>query len=461
MTEPTNFSFPQNTLICPICANDLNSTHCSQCHSDFFTLGEIPCLFTTGIQQKYLWQHQMAMMETQGSEALENLEYILQGYDITQLTRSRIERAHAAMSESLTVILAQLKNAGLNSQRYDIYEHIPLDNPTEYYHHILRDWAWDHEPSRHYQNHVNDTNLNRVLNIWSSHKPQKMLFLGAGAGRLSWDLHHTLKPEFTLASDINPFLLTCAQSLIKDRKNLILPELYTFPQIGYPFAKSWLMQPPEDANQLHKSWFALGADVWNMPLKEASMDTLVTSWLLDVTGGDVKDLIAVIGYLLQPGGYWINTGPLLYSGKLSFDLKYSAEEIFEFADMAGFDIELKSVEEIAHMASPLNARYHHEQILSFSARKRTTIKPPATPGKSQAWLTPPWLVMHHVPIPKIQFVCNMGHDFIKQAIALVDGQRSIYHIAQLLQPSLPEGVDAKEALVALFGQILEQMSEDH
>lgn len=463
MAETQGFIFPEGLLICPVCAQDLvfgqGSPHCGNCNSEFFSLGDIPCLFTTGIQQKYLWQHQMAMMESQGGEALERLAYILQGYDVSALTRARLEQAHAAMGESLEMILGQLRDAGLHSQRYPLFEQLNVDNPTEYYHHILRDWAWDAEPSRHFQTHVNDANLQRVLNVWPSVKPQRMLFLGAGAGRLSWDLHKTFQPEFTLASDINPFLLTCAQTLIRQRKSISLPELYTFPQIGFPYSKSWRMDPPEDPQQSHKRWFALGADVWNMPLREACVDTIVTSWLLDVTGGDVKDLIAVVNYLLKPGGCWINTGPLLYSGKLAFDLKYSAEEILDFADMAGFDLQRQSVEEVAHMASPLNARYHHEQVWSFSAFKRTQARPLARPGPTAEWLTPPWLILHHQPVPALEFECQMGHEFIAQVLGLVDGKRSIYLIAQLVQPSLPEGVDAKEAVVALFGQILEHMAQ--
>jgi hypothetical protein len=464
MVDKTDSIFPSGLLVCPVCAKDIGNTRdaaalrCSGCNSDFFALGNIPCVFTTGIQQKNLWQHQMAMMESQGADALEHLDYLLEGYDLSTLTRARLEQAQAAMRESLQVIMGQLSEAGLQSQPSSLFDKQTVDNPTEYYHHILRDWAWDAQPSKYYETHVNDANLQRVLAVWPAEQPQKMLFLGAGAGRLSWDLHKTLAPLYTIASDINPFLLACAESLIKHRKAITLPELYTYPQIGYPYSKSWLMEPPEDPQQLHKRWFALGADVWNMPLKEASVDTIVTSWLLDVTGGDVKDLISVISYLLEPGGYWINTGPLLYSGQLSFDQKYSAEEILDFADMAGFDIQQKSVEEVAHMASPLNARYHHEQILSFSARKRTQPKPQAEPGTTPEWLTPPWLIMHHLPIPAIKFECQMGHEFINQVLSLVDGGKSIYLIAQILQPNLPEGVDAKEAVVALFGQILEQMA---
>lgn len=459
MAETTGLIFPEGMLVCPICAKDIVAFHCDGCNSEFFSLGEVPCLFTTGLQQKYLWQHQMAMMEAQGADALENMGYILQGYDVSALTRSRLEQAHAAMGESLEMIMGQLKEAGLQSLPNEMFDQITVDNPTEYYHHILRDWAWDAEPSRYYETHVNDANLQRVLDVWQAPQPEKMLFLGAGAGRLSWDLHKTLKPQFTIASDINPFLLTCAQSLIRRRKAITLPELYTYPQIGFPYSKSWLMEPPEDPHQLHKSWFALGADVWNMPLRESSVDTIVTSWLLDVTGGDVKDLVAVISYLLKPGGHWINTGPLLYASHLSFDMKYSAEEILNFAEMVGFDIQKQSVDEVAHMASPLNARYHHEQILSFSAYKRPEAQLVPQPGRTDEWLTPPWLIMHHQPIPNIDFQCQMGHDFIRQVLDLVDGERSLYLIAQMVQPSLPEGVDAKEAVVALFGQILEQMAD--
>ncbi len=459
MTESVGFTFPEGMLVCPVCMLDIVTPTCSGCNSEFFSLGDTPCLFTTGIQQKYLWQHQMAVMEAQGTEAIEGLDYIQKGYDVSNLTRSRLEQAQSSMGESLEAIMSQLKGAGLESKLDKNFEQMSVDNPTEYYHHILRDWAWDEEKSEHYETHVNDANLKRVLDVWPDQKPEKMLFLGSGAGRLSWDIHVALKPKFTIASDINPFLMSAAESLIKKRVSITLPELYTFPQIGYPYSKSWVMSPPDDGQSLHDSWFSLGADVWNMPLKESSVDTIVTSWLLDVTGGDVKDLISVLSYLIEPGGLWVNSGPLLYSSQLSFDKKYSAEEILDFADMAGFDVELKSVEEVAHMASPLNARYHHEQLFSFSARKRIQAKPLPAVGPTEEWLAPGWLIMQHQPVPNIKFECELGHEFIQQVLDLVDGQRSIYLIAQMLQPNLPEGVDANDAVVALFGQILEQMAE--
>lgn len=459
MTDNKAFNFPPGMLICPVCATELDGKVCSNCRSEFFELGNIPCVFTSGIQQKKLWQHQMAMMEAQGGEALENLDYALQGYDLSELTRARLEDAYESMEQSLKVILAQFTQSGLVAEFDPLFEQNSVDNPTEYYHHILRDWAWDDEPSKYFETHANDINLQRVLNVWDGSNPGKMLVLGAGAGRLSWDLHERFAPEFTIASDINPFLLTCAQDLIKERKSLTLPELYTYPQIGYPYSKSWTMHPPKDDSNRRQSWFALGSDVWNMPLRESSVDTIVTSWLLDVTGGDVKDLIGVITYLLKPGGRWINTGPLLYSRSMPFDKKYSAEEILDFAEMSGFELEKQAVDEIEHMVSPLNARYHYEQIFSFSAIKSLEERPLPVPGNTASWLTPGWLVMHHLPVPAIDFRCERGHEFIGKVLDLVDGKKSIYLMAQMLQSEMPEGVAAKEAITALFGQILVQMAE--
>lgn len=458
MTQAELYRFPEHLLICPVCATSIQHLQCHKCNSEFFALGDIPCVFTTGIQQKHLWQHQLAMMQEQGADALAHIEYVLQGYDISALTRERLEQSYDAMKDSLQLIIGQLHKAGLRGARSAAFEGQNIDNPTEYYHHILRDWAWDGEPSKHYETHVNDANLQRLAKVWPQHTNKKILFLGAGAGRLSWDVHAQKKPHYSIAADINPFLLSCADTLIHKRLNLVLPELYTYPQIGYPYAKSWHMAPPADPDNLHNSWYALGADVWNMPFRKGSFDTVVSSWLLDVTGGDVKDLIEVISYLLEPGGLWVNTGPLLYSSRLAFDIKYSAEEILDFTQMAGFDVGKQSVDEIAHMASPLNARYHHEQVLSFAASKRLSAKPIAKVGRDAAWLHPAWLIMHHQPIPKIDFQCQMGHEFIEQVLALVDGEKSIYAIAQIMQPHVPDGVDAKDAIVALFGQILEQMA---
>ena len=81
------FNFPEGLLICPVCANELTDVHCRCCQNEYFAFADIPCVFPAGLGQKALWQHQMVMMEEQGSLALANLDDILQGYDVSALTR--------------------------------------------------------------------------------------------------------------------------------------------------------------------------------------------------------------------------------------------------------------------------------------------------------------------------------------------------------------------------------------
>ena len=127
--------------------------------------------------------------------------------------------------------------------------------------------------------------------------------------------------------------------------------------------------------------------------------------------------------------------------------------------MAGLDIEAQAVDEVAHMASPLSARYHHEQIFSFCMKKRVKPKPLPIPSDCPEWLTPGWLVMHHLPVPKLEFRCQQGHEFITRVLELVDGERTIHLIGQMMQSYVPDGVSATDAVVAMFGQILEGMAQ--
>lgn len=416
-----------------------------------------------GLQQKVLWQHQVAKLIDEGQSSLDGLDEQLMRYDLLATARERMEVSYTAMEDSLNSIRALLEEYGLAGQTNPAFNNAPVDDLSEYYHHILRDWAWDDYDSPWFETHANDANLKRTLaTLPSNAQVNQLLVLGSGAGRLSWDLHKYFKPEFTLASDLNPLLLAASERLVKKQQALFLPELCTYPQIGYPHAKNWQMQPPEDANNLRDSWFALGADVWNMPIKPNSVDTIVTSWLLDVTGGDVRDLIGVIHYLLKPEGLWINTGPLLYSRSLPFDQKYNADEIKQLAELADFNFINENVEEVPHLASPTNARFHHEQVWSFCAQlKPEEQKPIPKPSNTPEWLTPPWLIIHHLPVPKINFQCEQNHEFVQMVLSLVDGERSIHAISQLVQTNMPPGVLAKDAVVALFGEILVGMAENH
>ena len=438
-----------NVLACPCCGGPVVALRCTQCASEFFALGEIPCLFPSGLQQKALWEHSLAYMAYQAENALAEIEQERLRYDNLPTTLNRLTLMKESITLSQETLSGLMGTYGLLAQYHELFADHTVENYAVYYHHMLRDWAWDNEHSPWFATHANAANLARIEAALPPERPDSLLVLGSGAGRLSADLHALLAPKITLASDINPLLLACSHQLVAKQTTFTLPELYTYPQKGYPLNQNWTLKPLP--NPTNPGWFVLGADVWNMPLKPQSMDMIVTSWLMDVNGGDVKDFIAVIDYLLKPGGTWINTGPLLYSRDNSFSRKYGHEEIIQFANMMGFSLYHESTDNTAHLASPMGVRMAYEQVWNFGARKLKT--PVAATSNTRE--VPAWLIMHHLPIPALNWVYPKDNEIAKAILEQVDGKRSLHALSLILQPHLQGDITAKDLLVTLFGEILQ------
>ena len=80
-----------------------------------------------------------------------------------------------------------------------------------YYHNVLRDWSYGDEENQLSLELIKKT-LASNLNLG------KTLILGAGAGRLSYDIYQQIENEFTLAIDINPYLLLTAQKILEGKQ---------------------------------------------------------------------------------------------------------------------------------------------------------------------------------------------------------------------------------------------------
>lgn len=449
--QSPNIKAPSKLLQCPNCGSDaqsgfsLDTLLCSSCNTQYFNLNGVPCLFPAGEYHKTIWQHQAAIMQAQGQQGLAHVEEAVSRYDMTARTRERLADTFSALDASQAIILQLLARAGVEPKLQEGMGN--AGNLSEYYDLLLRDWAWPGSE--------NSKALEGALACLPENLEAKnILVLGAGAGRLSWDLHSALKPKCTVALDSNPVLLIVADTLVRKRQAIELAEFKTFPQVDQAVTRTWSLQPPQDPADLSASWFALGANAWRAPLKPKSFDLIVTPWFIDVNGGDVRDSIGVVSQLLAPGGRWLNTGPLLYSRHLPLEQKYQDTEIREFLALAGFSMETESVTETDHLDSPLEVRKQHEQVWTFCAKG-----PEQTPNAALVLgEPPPWLIMHHLPVSKHPYVTAQKHPLIDTILALIDGQRSINDIAAQVEPHFPEGIIAKDAVVTLLGQILGEMS---
>lgn len=421
---------------------------CTRCNLTHFQLGEVPCFFPSGSEHKLIWQFQAGVMHKTATHGLESIAESLSRYDLSNATRARLEGIFRSCELSQVNTFKLLEEYGITPLVNEQVNQMNIGDLSEYYDLVLRDWAWDTTANPSAENQIA---LNRVLSQINSLdiKPKKILVLGAGAGRLSWDIHTTLKPELTVALDSHPFMLSISNWLIRQQQPIALGEFKIFPQIELPSGKIHTLTPPADPENLRERWFGLGGNIWNMPVLPESFDMVISPWLVDVTGGDVRDLIGIISQVLCPGGHWINTGPLLFTRHIPVQIKYNAPEIKEFLTLSGFDLAAEDVQVSNHLVSPIEARGRTEQIWTFTAHKSATATERKVDGVAAAWL-----VMHHLPVPTLNYSTKDKHPLIGTILALVDGIRSINDICTAIADRIPEGIAVKDAVVTLLGQSL-------
>lgn len=450
--QVANLTLLEKLVCCPNClaANkngfNLTDLKCSRCNSDFFLMDETPCLFPTGIYQKIIWQHQTAILLGNAEQGLNSIRESLGRYDISDATRERLASIYHANLINFENIHSLLAKKSIVPQFQEQLNNINAGDLGEYFDLLFRDWAWDSVSS---PSDENKNALARIISLISQlpKTPKKILVLGAGAGRLSWDLHVHLKPEFTVAIDSNPLLIAAAEELVKQQNTIQLGEFKFFPQIDLPVTNTRSISPPENAALYADNWFLLAANVWSLPLQRNSFDLVLTPWFIDVNGGDIRDLIGIIHNLLVPDGSWLNTGPLLFTRHLPVQLKYSSDEIKEFIELTGMQILNERVDQVPYLISPMEARCREEQVWSFITQFAST------KGQPTSGVTHPWLVMHHLAIPALPPSTKLQHPLIDIILTLVDGNRSINDICAEIAGKIPEGIAVKDAVVTLVGEL--------
>ncbi len=305
---------------------------------------------------------------------------------------------------------------------------------THHYELLLRDWAWgDACPE-------NAEARDHVADLAGAERWGRTLMLGAGAGRLTYDLHEGVDTTHTLAVDLDP-LLSIAASRILGGESL--------PLVEFPFApdgQAWIdreLRRPDGCVRPGLDWIV--ADALDPPLHDGTWDTVVTAWFIDVCDRDVRDVVALVRRLLAPGGRWINMGPLLYPASRPPAQRYPPDEVLELVGLGGFAVVRSQLREVRYLRSPASGHARLESVLSFVAQK-------AAWGESEEVGPPTWAVMRHRPIPAVEAL-STGHPLLDRVAALIDGRRSIDDVAQALAGTLPTDVDPRDATAALLLEV--------
>jgi uncharacterized protein YbaR (Trm112 family) len=412
------------SLVCPQCRAPLHERKgqlaCSDCGNDYPLCGRIPCLYPEPGRQLADWRRQAQRFVELTARSVELLGEQEKRGDLLPATRGRLERLRAATAENAERLVALLSDAGLapDSKAKATGSEFTL---IEYYTHLLRDWAWD-RPGQADGTSENERARDLVLGTLGTERTVgRVLVLGAGPARLAYDLHVALAPELTVALDINPLLLLAGARTIFDEPW----RLWEFPPEPQDLATACVERVLQAPQGKPERFHLVLADAFATPFAPGSFDTVVTPWFIDIVPVDIRQTLALVHGLLAPGGRWLNFGPLAYKSDHPHHMRYTAEELFELADLAGFTPGEPRRARFDFLASPASGPVRNESVLAFAARKRPS-------GPAPAEREPPaWLMLPHLPIPRFTGLdgYKAEHALLAYLIQLIDGKLTLQDLA--------------------------------
>lgn len=434
-------------LACPRCdksplqASD-ESLHCKACKIDFPILEGMPWMFAEPLAALGEWRGRLHFSLQQLSQEIASLEKELQNEDLRALTRRRLERykkAVVAHKRALQNLLQPIEIQTLEGN-YESYlalrSRLPSDQGLNtYYPNIHRDWAWGEEENR--------ASLKQVRSVLHDHADLgKVLVLGAGAGRLAYDIHTQLPCELTVAMDFNPLLMLVAKA-VTGGDSLSLHEFPIAPLSLEDDAVLRKLTAPEVANE---HFHLLFGDALRAPFADETFDTVVTPWLIDIISEDLPVLAARINSLLQDNGRWINFGSLAFASP-ERALRYSPEETKAIIAESGFSDPYVSQATIPYMSSPASRHGRQERVFTFSSYKERSAKKPARHAA-----LPDWIVTGKQAVPltnsfRQQAMTTQIYSFI---MSLIDGKRSIKDMAIVLEKQKLMTRDEAEPAIRSF-----------
>lgn len=366
----------------------------------------------------------------------------------SELTRKRLEHVAAALDDQASRVRELMRPLGLDRRNEAHAVHVALGTElpvnqglSSYYPNLHRDWCWGDSENR--------ASLDAVRSSLAGNTPpSRVLVLGAGACRLAYDVHQSLRPALTVALDFNPLFLLAASRLMRGESL----ELYEFPIAPRTIADHAVLKRLACPEAIAPGFELVLADASAPPFRPGVFDLVLTPWFIDVASEPVSRVIARINGLLAPGGLWVNHGSLAFADAEPGDA-LSLEELLEQLPAGGFvRAGLQEVQQ-PYLSSPASRHARQETVITFSARKERDL-PPLPAGRP----VPEWLARADRPVPvlpqfRAQALSMRVYAFL---LAMIDGDRTIQDMARLMeQQKLMTAEDAEPAIRRFLARALQ------
>jgi len=417
-------------LACPRCdktplTEEGGAYSCDACKIDFPSIDGIPWMFADPQATLGEWRGRLQFSLQKLSQESAGLDVELKNKDLRPLTRRRIERYKKATESHRRSLQKLLQPVDVQSTHgnYESYlalrTRLPADQALNtYYANVHRDWAWGEEE--------NEASLKQVRAVLHENAELgSVLVLGAGAGRLAYDLHMQTDCASTVAMDFNPLLLLIAQSVMSGDAL----KMYEFPIAPRSLEDDAVLRTLSAPDVVREDFHLVLGDALRAPFAAQSFDTVVTPWLIDIVTEDLPVLAARINGLLKPNGRWINFGSLAFADPARAR-RYSPEEVKAIVAENGFSDPYVSEATIPYMCSPASRHGRQERVFTFSAYREREAEQPA---RHRA--LPDWIVTGKEPVPltpsfRSQAMTTQIYSFI---MSLIDGKRTLTDMAIVLE----------------------------
>jgi len=406
---------------------------------DYPIVNGIPWLFAEPTAALSEWRNRLHMAQSTLGSELDGLDAELKNKALSGLARRRVERyrdAVKAHQRKLKELIAPLFDAPLSS-RLETYLALRTRLPSDqglntYYNNVHRDWCWGEEENRASLDCLRDV-------LQDGAELGRVLVIGAGGGRLAYDVWRELDVEHVVWFDFNPMLAFVAQKMVAG-ETLKLWEFPIAPASLEDDAVYRTLSAPEPCDERFE--LVLG-DALRPPFPKDTFDTVLTPWLIDIVSEDLPVFAARINQLLKKDGRWLNFGSLAFQGSKRARC-YSPEEVKSIVAEAGFTDPFVSQRTIPYMCSPASRHGRQEKVFTFAAYKEKSVK---RPERHRA--LPDWIVTGKEPVPlsrsfRTQAMTTQIYSYV---MSLIDGRRSIEDMAKIMeQQQLMTRAEAVEAI---------------
>jgi SAM-dependent methyltransferase/uncharacterized protein YbaR (Trm112 family) len=444
----------QSYLACPRCDKsplsfDEGRFGCDACKIQFPDIDGIPWMFADPETSLGEWRNRLQFALQQLSHEISGLERELKNENLRPLTRRRVERYMKSTEQHRRSLQKLLNPVDLQSMsgNYESYLALRTRLPTDqglntYYANVHRDWCWGDEE--------NKASLKQLQSVLHDHAELgDVLVIGAGAGRLAYDIHKQLNCTRVVVMDFNPLLMLVAQAMARgDRLSM-----YEFPIAPASLEDDVVLRKLSAPEVAGDGFHLVLADALRAPFAAGSFDTVVTPWLIDIITEDLPVFATRINRLLAENGRWVNFGSLAFAEPARARC-YSPEETKAIVAECGFSDPYVSQATIPYMCSPASRHGRQEKVFSFSAYKERD----ADKVKRHRAL-PDWIVTGKEPVPltqsfRTQAMSTQIYSFI---MSLIDGRRSIEEMAAILEK---QQLMSKDEAVPAIRSFLTRMYDD-